>query len=287
MCEAFTPSVLLANKLKSTKTNTKALGINGHAVLNDLNREGIKRLIAKSAGPPKLSVADLTFFICGKVVTLAVGSKNAYGNCSVCISINDGSNEDSAILMLLLDLEVSDARAVLSEKIYTSPDTHIGKHRTPVPTKHTVRLTDIAKARHCLNVLEEVKILTLFLYVGVDIAAGNAESVLSVNKVIGNVELVCDVHIIEICKVMTVEIYVSKGIYTLKAEDVRVLTLFKLEGAAEGVIVMRKSKRIELIVAPIGVLHQSRVKKEGIKRAGDCALALKACALHFPNSVKR
>jgi hypothetical protein len=262
VCEAFAPSVLFTNELKGAKTYAKALGIDAHTVLEDIYGEGIKRLISKTARPPKLGVADLAFFVCGKIITLAVGGKHADGNGSVRIGFNHGGNVDLAVYVVLLDLEIGDACRVLGKKRHTSPNTHIGKEGTPIPTEHAMSLTDIAEARKSLNCLHKLEIAALLLYVGMYVSACNGKLVFSVYKVICNVKLVGDVHIVKVCEVMSVEVDIRKGIDALEAKKIGVLALFKIKGAAEGIIVMGKSEALKLIIAVIRIFHQACIKQE-------------------------
>ena len=167
--------------------------------------------------------------------------------------------------MSLLNLKVGDASGVLGKQRNVSPNTHIGKEGTPIPAEHAVSLTDITEAVERLNGVHKLEILTLFLYVGVNISADNAELVLSVKEHVGNVKLVGDMHIVNVCEVHAVEINVSKGVYTLKAKDIGILSILKTKGSFELVIVVSKSQRVKLIFAPVGIFHKSRVKKEGIE----------------------
>ena len=198
MGKALAPSILLADKLKGTETYAQTLGINYLIALEHLNGEGIERLIAESAGPPEFGIADLALLVRGEEVALAVGSYNADRNGSIVVGIYERSNEHSAVLVALLDLKVGNARAVLGDESNASPHAHIGEHGTPVPAEHTMRLTDISESCHCLNVLEEVKIAALFLYVGMYVAAGYCEVVFTVNECVGNVKLVGNVHIVNV-----------------------------------------------------------------------------------------
>ena len=285
--KALAPSVLFSDELEGAKTYTKALGIEHLVVLHNVNGEGIKRLIAEASGPPELGIGNLALLVGGEEIALAVGSKHADGYHGLLIGIYEGSDEHSAAHVSLLNLEVGDASGVLGKERDASPDTHVGKEGTPVPAEHAVGLTDIAEAVECLNGVHKLKILTFFLYVRVNVSADNAELVLSVEEQVGNVKLIGYVHIVNVGDVHSVEIDVREGVYTLKTKDIGVLSLLKVKGSLELVIVVSKSQRVELIFAPMGILHKTCVEQEGVERAGDVALDLIASACHCPFSVKR
>ena len=133
MRKALAPSVLFANELQGAETYSLLA-----LVALDLRCKGIERLISKARRPPKTRILDLGLAVSGNFKRATVGRFDRYGNGSGKIGFYGGGYEDLAAFVALSDMELGYSCRVLFNKVDGTPDSHIGKIGSPVPTEHTV-----------------------------------------------------------------------------------------------------------------------------------------------------
>ena len=191
------------------------------------------------------------------------------------------------MLVLLLNFKVSYSCGILCNQRNRTPDSHIGQIRSPIPAKHTVGLTDISKACQCKDAFIERQFLVLFLDVGMNLAAGNAQNVLARKECIRYVEFIRNVHIIRMSDMFSVKLNIAKRIQPLKSKKMRMCILFKVKAFFKNIIVMCQCKRLEFVITVIRVFHQPRIEQKRIQRTGNRSFAIKSVARHSPFSAKR
>ena len=147
MQEALAPSVLFADKLKSTKSYAQTLSVVHLVTVNDGYLEGVKRLLTKATRPPKPSLWDLALLVCGDIIGFTVGGCDGYGNHTFFIGIYVRCNVDLAVFMALIYLEFNDTSAVFGKETRSSRYPYRGG-RDPSPNRaYSVPYGDVQSLR--------------------------------------------------------------------------------------------------------------------------------------------
>ena len=158
--KAFAISVLFSDEIELTKSDALFTLITVNP-----SGKGVKRLLTKSRGPPKLRIFNFAFCISGKGKIIARRTRHGYCDFGGCIGFYRGSYEHFAALVALCNMKLCYHGTVFFNKINRSPNTHIRHIRSPVPSEHTVRLANVSKAGECKWSFIKRKLVMLFLSV--------------------------------------------------------------------------------------------------------------------------
>ena len=163
MHKAFAPDILFSDEIQCAKSYALYA-----LVTVDACGKGIKRLLTKSRGPPKLRVLYLALCICHDGIFISRWRFYRHGNLGGIIGLYRRSHKNLIAIVPLCYVKIGYSCRVFLNKVNRFPNSHIGKIWPPIPTKHTVCFTNVCiSGKHVRRIIQSqffVHSLRVFMY---------------------------------------------------------------------------------------------------------------------------